>query len=341
MEGPDLLQQVRVLLRRERVGVVGNPDLQGLDLGGLRHPVRHTQQVEMQHTADQGTARQHNAQALPAAPEHLEGLGQQHGGAVIPDGPCRQQADHHGQRVVVFPLLEAIPEQGVEELAAQQGTEPCHTVPEHRPQPAHGHHVAGGLTAAPAVEDEGQGSQRQSYQGVDADQPEALQVCGGQKAGGVRRSIGERLLDLHILPGAPDVVDQIHGGREPLHHPGVISGKAEDEPLGEGGDQPVQQHRQEVEQGVQRRHGEGVAGDEGHEGGAGEVEEALTQHCQDGDGQPLGVKGPAAQGDHDAQDPGDRVGNQGHGEAGEEVGEEQPFPPDRQGVHQPHAAGVV
>ncbi|CAN3989087.1 HTH-type transcriptional repressor yvoA, partial [Dysosmobacter welbionis] len=131
--------QVRVLLRRERVGVVGNPDLQGLDLGGLRHPVRHTQQVEMQHTADQRTARQHNAQALPAAPEHLEGLGQQHGGAVIPDGPCRQQADHHGQRVVVFPLLEAIPEQGVEELAAQQGTEPCHTVPEHRPQPAHGH----------------------------------------------------------------------------------------------------------------------------------------------------------------------------------------------------------
>ena len=69
--------------------------------------------------------------------------------------------------------------------------------------------------------------------------------------------------------------------------------------------------------------------------------EALTQHCQDGDGQPLGVKGPAAQGDHDAQDSGDRVGNQGHGEAGEEVGEEQPFPPDRQGVHQPHAAGVV
>lgn len=123
--------------------------------------------------------------------------------------------------------------------------------------------------------------------------------------------------------------------------PGVISGKAEDEPLGEGGDQPVQQHRQEVEQGVQRRHGEGVAGDEGHEGGAGEVEEALTQHCQDGDGQPLGVKGPATQGDHDAQDSGDCVGNQGHGEAGEEVGEEQPFPPDRQGVHQPHAAGVV
>lgn len=146
---------------------------------------------------------------------------------------------------------------------------------------------------------------------------------------------------LHILPGASDVVDQIHGGGEPFHHPGVISGKAEDEPLGEGGDQPVQQHRQEVEQGVQRRHGEGVAGDEGHEGGAGEVEEALTQHCQDGDGQPLGVKGPAAQGDHDAQDSGDRVGNQGHGEAGEEVGEEQPFPPDRQGVHQPHAAGVV
>ena len=31
----------------------------------------------------------------------------------------------------------------------------------------------------------------------------------------------------------------------------------------------------------------------GHEGGAGEVEEALTQ--QDGDGQPLDVKGPAAQ----------------------------------------------
>lgn len=39
---------------------------------------------------------------------------------------------------------------GVEELAAQQGTEPCHRTGT-RPQPAHGHHV-GGLTAAPAVE---------------------------------------------------------------------------------------------------------------------------------------------------------------------------------------------
>ena len=135
--------------------------------------------------------------------------------------------------------------------------------------------------------------------------------------------------------------DQIHGGGEPLRHAGVMGGKAEDEPLGEGGDQPVQQHCQKVEQSVQRRHGEDVAGDERHERGAGEVEEALAQHRQHGDGQPPGVKGPAAQGDDDAQDPGDGVWDQRHGEAGEEVGEKQPFPPDGQRVHQPHAAGVV
>ena len=39
----------------------------------------------------------------------------------------------------------------------------------------------------------------------------------------------------------------------PLAGIGVAGGKAEDEPLGERGDQPVQQHRQEVEQGIQRR----------------------------------------------------------------------------------------
>ena len=96
-----------------------------------------------------------------------------------------------------------------------------------------------------------------------------------------------------------------------------------------------------MEQGIQRRHGEGVASDEADEGGAGEVEKALAQHRQHGDGQPPGVKGPAAQGDDDAQQPGDGVGDQGHGKAGEEVGEEQTLPPDGQGVHQPYAAGVV
>ena len=154
-------------------------------------------------------------------------------------------------------------------------------------------------------------------------------------------SAGIGLGDLFVSPQRLDVVGQIHRGREPLHRAGVIGGKAEDKALGKGGNQPVQQHCQEVEQGVQRRHGKGVAGDEADEGGAGEVKEALTQHRQHRDEQPLGVKDAAAQGHQDAQGPGDRVGDQGHGEAGEEVGEEYTFPPDGQGVHQPHAAGAV
>ena len=137
------------------------------------------------------------------------------------------------------------------------------------------------------------------------------------------------------------MVLEIDGGGEPLHRAGGVVVKPEDEPPGEGGDQPVQDHRQEVEQEVHRRHGEGVAGDEAHEGGAGKEEERLPQHRQHRDAQAHRVEGPGRKGREDAEDPGRGAGQQHHGKSREEVGEEQTLPPDGQGVEEPHAPGAV
>ena len=296
----------------------------------------------MQHGAHQRTARRREQQAPPAAPEHPQGLGQQHGGAVVADGPRHQHAHQQGQHLVVLTLLEAPPEQLVEEQSSQQGGKARDAAAEHRLHPAHGHHVAGGLAAAPAVQQPGDGQQRRPRQGVHADEPEVLQLHSGEDIGVIARA-GQLSPLEHLFIGAahPQVVFQVHRGAQPLHHAGIAAAEAENEALGEGAHQPVQHDRQEVQQEVHRRQGEDIAGDEGRRRGGGEVEKAQSQHRQDGDAQALGVKAAAHHAHHHAQPAHDDVGDEHHGHAGEEVGEKQPLPPDGQGVQQSHAAAVI
>ena len=137
------------------------------------------------------------------------------------------------------------------------------------------------------------------------------------------------------------VAGQVHRGAEELGHSRIGRIEAEEKSLGEGGHQKVHQYRQEMQQEVKGRQGEDVAGDKGHERGAGKVEKALSHHSQDGDAQAHRVKGVGVQAHQDAQCAGNGVGNEHHGHAGEEVGEKDPPPLDGQRMHEAHAAGVI
>ena len=170
---------------------------------------------------------------------------------------------------------------------------------------------------------------------------EVLRLHGGQNTVYVPLAVGRDPLHIFLVGDEAQMVLEIDGGGEPLHRAGGVVVEPEDEAPGEGGDQPVQDHRQEVEQEVHRRHSEGVAGDEAHQGGAGKEEERLSQHRQHRDAQAHRVKGPGRKGREDAEDPGYGAGQQHHGKSREEAGEEQPLPPDRQGVEEPHAPGAV
>ena len=68
----------------------------------------------------------------------------------------------------------------------------------------------------------------------------------------------------------------------------------------------------------------------------------MPQHGgQDGHRQAHGLQAAHDGGNQDGQTPGDGVGNQHHGHAGEEVRDENPLPGDGQGVVEPHAPGIV
>ena len=121
VDGPHPLHERRVLIRIEGIIVVGGVQCHLFHPADLRHPVGHAQNVKVQHGAHQRAARRREQQTPPAAPEHPQGLGQQHGGGVVADGPRHQHAHQQGQHLVVPALLEAPPEQLVEEQSSQQG----------------------------------------------------------------------------------------------------------------------------------------------------------------------------------------------------------------------------
>ena len=342
MERTHLLQQSVVLAGIQCIRILRGIELHIFHLAGLRHPAGDAQQVEPQDAAQSDAARGYQGQPLPASPEHPEGFGQEHGGGVVADGPRHQHTDGHGQEVVIPAILEVAPEQGVQRLTAQQGRQRRQAEAEHGLHPAHGHHVAGALAAAAGVQNVSQGQERHAHQGVDADEPEVfhtdsrqpvrLGICPGEAGLGGDRLIG----GVHT-----HMVFQIHRGTQPLHHAGVPFVQAEDEVSGKHAQQPIQQDCQKVEQEVHGGQGEHVAHHESHKGGGGKVEEALPQHAENGHQQAHGVKTAVGQGDEDAEKTRHSVRDEHHGHTGEEIRHEQARPGDRQGVHQPYAAGVI
>ena len=190
---------------------------------------------------------------------------------------------------------------------------------------------------AAAISTVGQGRQHHAHQGIDGDEPAVFQRHGGDCPIGIA-ACGH---GLHIFHIHPQVAGEIHRGAEELHHARVGRIEAEQKALGEGGHQKVRQHRQEMQQEVKGRQSEDVAGDKGHECGAGKVEKALPHHRQDGDAKTNRVKGMGVQAHQNAQRAGDGIRNEHHGHTGEEVGEKDPPAPDGQRVHEAHAAGII
>ena len=129
-------------------------------------------------------------------------------------------------------------------------------------------------------------------------------------------------------------------GREPLHHPGIGAGHAEQAQIGQVGEQHLQRHRQEVKHEVEGGHGKGVACQEGAHRGAGKVEQGQPQRTEHRHRQAHGVQQAESRRHDDAQRPAHYKGDQHHQKAGEEIGDKEPLAADGQGVHQPHAAGI-
>ena len=146
-----------------------------------------------------------------------------------------------------------------------------------------------------------------------------------------------------LLIGAvgTDLLHEIHHGAEPLHRAGIAAVQAEAEALCQQIHREIRQHGQEVQQAVQGGQHEDVAHNEGAEGGKAEEENALACNTQNRHQHPHRLKAAVQEGYQHNQHTGDGIGNGHHHKAGENVGDKQPLPPDGQGVHQPHAAGVI
>ena len=340
MERPHLLQQRRVLLRVKRIAVAGHVYFHRSDLAGLRHPGGNSKHVKVQRAAHSHAAKDHRAQANPASPEHPQGFTQQHGGAIVPNDARHHQAHGHGQQVVIAAALEAVPEQLIEQLSAQQRAECRYTIPEYRPQPAHRHHVSGGFAAAPAVHHVSKAQKHHSHQGIDTDHPDAVQVDRGQNRFLI--CIGS-LISLNLAVGSihTHAAHQRNGRRKPFGNPRVAAVKPKNKPLGKGGDQPIQQNRQKMQQEIQHWKRKDIPRNKRHKGGAGKVEKALTDHHENRRQQAPNVKAAIPQGYRHTQRAGNGIGQQHHRHAGEEVCDKQPLSPDRQRVHQAHAPGAV
>ncbi len=342
MQRPHLFNQRVVLTGSQVVIAVGGVDLQGLDAVQRRDPAHHAEQVALHGAAQGRAAQRHRQHPLPGGLEHPGRFRQQHGRGIVAHSAAHDHAQDHGQNGKVQAILEALPEQGVQQPSAQNGGVGGAAVPEHRLHPAHGHHVPGALAAATAVHEPCQHHQHHAHGGVHGDEPAVFQRHGGRHTGlipltaqSIRHPLG--------LVGAVgrDLLHEVYHGAEPLHGAGIAAVNAEAEALGQQVHGEVRQHRQEVEQGVQGRQHEDVAHNESAEGGQAEEENALACNTQNRHQHPHRLKAAVQEGYQHNQHTGDGIGNGHHDQAGEQVGEEQALPPDGQGVHQPHAAGVV
>ncbi len=300
-------------------------------------PALHTQGIQRHGSAEGGGGQQRGQSPLPASPEHPEGLAQQHGGDVVPNHAGCRHAEGQGNRVGGAGGLIAREEHAVESHTPGEGGAEGEAVAEDGLHPPHGHHVPGALAPPPAVQGPGAGQQDHARQGVHGDEPAVDQRRGLQD--GLFPALGGhdlRILRVHVQPSR-----QVQGGAQKLHNAliGPLHAEVEhgheprDQPLGPGGD--------EVEDEIEGREGEGVAGDEDHRRGGGEVEKAQSQNAEDGHGQAHGLHASDCGEDEDGQGSGDGVGNQHHGKTREEVREEDPLPGDGQCVVHPHAPGVV
>ena len=330
-------EELGLILRGEVVGVSREVDLQLGDLVLVRDPALDAEEV-IAHPGAEGGAGGHETQGPHgAAPEDPEGLRQEHGGGIVADEARHDEADGQGHGGEGVPRLEALPEKGVEEPPAQEGAEGGHAEAEHRAEDPDGHHVPGPLTLPAAVEEVGKGQEDQARGGVGRDEPGVLQCDGGQPVLVLQGGIPHRL----ILRVDVEPLGEVDHGAEEVHGAGVIRREAEEEAPGEEVAEPVPQGGQEVQKEVEDRQGEDVARQKGAEGGKAEEGDALADDGQDGGQGPPGVKAAAAGEEEGPQAPGHKVGNGHHGKARKEVREEEPLPPDGQGVHHADAPGVI
>ena len=254
-----LLQKAVVLSGVQDIGVLGQTQLQLRHLAQGGDPGGNTQHVGMEPGTQRAAADYHHDSSLPAAPKDPQGLFQQHGSGIVADEPAHGQAHRHGHSLVERAVLEPSPDQLIEDHTAPQGCQRRHHALEHRPQPAGRHDVAGALAAAAAVEEICQDQQHHARQGVEAHQAAVFQGHVYQFPGEEGLSIHR---DRHILTDIVhvDVPQQVHRGREALQHAGVDVLHTHEKARGDAGDQIVQQHLQEMQQEVDGRQGQEIAG---------------------------------------------------------------------------------
>ena len=172
----DLLELLRLRLVSGKLDLVV-PQIHHLHLRRVRHPPLRAEDVHTDGPAHQRRAHAHRSHPGQTAPEHPQGLLQQHGGHIVPQHAGQGHAHPHRDHEGVVPIVEQGHAQQLVEQAAQgQAAQKGRAVAEHGPQPPEGHHVPGPLAVAAAAELPRQRQQDQPYQGIEGHHPEADEV---------------------------------------------------------------------------------------------------------------------------------------------------------------------